>query len=734
MAQTFRPPPNPGPVPPVLRPSGCCWWVVICLCLCAPANAGRPKVGLALSGGGAKGLAHIGILQVLEDMGVKIDYIAGTSMGSIIGGLYAAGYSPKQMLEMVRHVDWMDAFSSTPQRRLLRYDQKDRESRYLFEVGLSEGKIMLPTGLITDYKLLALLNRYCLPVADIRDFSKLRIPYRAVATDLATGRKVTLTHGNLAQAMRASMSIPTIFPPFELNGRLLVDGGLVENLPVETVKAMGADVVIAVNVGSPLRKKDQLDNFLAVLDQITTFQIAESTRRQAKLADLLITPKLGGYGTASFDHPVEIYKIGLKAGQEAQDRVYALLKKHGVPTQHAKRPALPEVNELRVGRVSFDAPKILSLELKRVVGFKRGHKVAVSDLDAAVQKIYALGIFDSVYYLVNERADGASDIRFILKGKGTDEIRARVGFALNTSTNRSPDYSFMFNVVYPSLLAELGLAELDVNLGKDYGVRASWRIPTKSYFILPEIFYNSDIYEVYQDKDIKAEFIVDSIGASLDAGWYFGSAGKASIGYLMEWVRVRPRIGTGPLENDRDRLAGIRLRLGVDTLDQYPYSRSGLRTYFNAQTMQKHLGSDHTYYKAYWHGRMAMPLTKRQTLIPNFTLASAFNTDPPNSQVEEFGGFPDFWGYSWEEFLGHEILRVQLLHHFRLTDRFILMTAVNAGRSWDDWSDARDHLTHLYWGGGVGLGYATPLGPLNLVLGIGENGRYAVYLSFGYAH
>ncbi len=732
---------HPPPVPRRwhARPAAPAWpWLLaaaLLLALAAPAPAAavhhRPKLGLALSGGGAKGMAHIGILQVLEDMGVRVDYIAGTSMGAIIGGLYAAGYSPAQMLKIVQHVDWADAFSSNPRRRLLRYDQKGKQARYLFEVGLAGGKLELPTGILADYKLMALLNRYCLPVDDIASFDKLPIPFRAVATDLTTGQRVVLGRGSLAQAMRASMSIPSIFPPFELDGRLLVDGGLVENLPVQTVRDMGADVVIAVNVGSPLRKKDQLGNFLAVLDQITTFQIVASTRRQAKLADLVITPVLGKIGTASFDEPKKIYLVGLKAGRRARAKIAALLKRKGVPLGAAPRRPLHEPKTIRVGRVTFKAPKALTLDLGSIVGIKTGQVVAADELDAAVQKIYGLGLCKSVYYRVRTRPDGVSDIHFILKTEAKNELSARVGFTLNTSTNRSPDYTFRFNVTYPALFDRLGMAEMDLVLGKDYGVRFRWRIPSKRYFIIPELFYTSNVYEIYQGSHIISEYIVDTVAGGVDAGWYFGSTGMVSLGYQAKWVKVRPRIGSQDLRRESDFLAGLRLRLGVDRLDQYPYSRRGLRSRLELEWMHRSLGSEVNYLKATWDARLAISLDKRNTFIPNLTLSSAFNTDSPASQCEVFGGFPGFWGYSWEEFIGHEIMRFQLLYNFRFTENLILMTAVNVGGAWRDLSDLRDHLTRLYWGGGVGLGWSTPLGPLNLVFGVGDGGRYQLYLTFG---
>src|SRR5689334_13838836 len=217
-------------------------------------ESGKPlKIGLALGGGGARGVAHIGVIRKLEELHIPIDYVVGTSMGSIIGGLYACGYTPDEMEKLIKSIHWDTLFQDAPDRKDQSFRQKEDDFDHLIplEFGLNfrKGGLLLPPGLIAGSKLGYILENATLPCT-VPDFDHLRIPFRAVATDIQTGKPYVMAKGDLGRAIRASMAIPAIFTPVELDGHLLIDGGEAENLPVQTTRAMGADVVIAVNVGS----------------------------------------------------------------------------------------------------------------------------------------------------------------------------------------------------------------------------------------------------------------------------------------------------------------------------------------------------------------------------------------------------------------------------------------------------------------------------------------------------
>ena len=294
---------------------------VVCVAPVVLADDGqqaRPRIGLVLSGGGARGLAHVGVLRVLEENQVPIDAIAGTSMGAVIGGLYASGMTPAEIESLVRTLDWKSAFQDRPPREDMSFRRKqdDREFLVRFPLGVKGGKLRVPRGLIQGQKLTQILRRETIAVADVDDFDRLPTRFRAIATDLETGERRVLAGGGLTEALRASMSAPGVFAPVELDGRLLVDGGLVENLPVDVGKEMGVDVVIAVDAGfQPVNRRD-LNSALAVSNQMLTIMMQRETTRQRRLLtdrDLLIEPALGTMPSTDFTVVDRTVKLGTEA-------------------------------------------------------------------------------------------------------------------------------------------------------------------------------------------------------------------------------------------------------------------------------------------------------------------------------------------------------------------------------------------------------------------------------------
>jgi NTE family protein len=261
----------------------------------APTPPHRPRIGLVLSGGGARGVAHIGVLKVLEEQHVPIDAIAGTSMGAVVGGLYASGLTAREIESIMTSLNWQEAFRDLPPREDLTLRRKQEDQNFLvkFPLGIRGGKVLLPKGLIQGQRLNQILRRLTLPVARITNFDELPTPFRALATDLETGDAVTLDSGDLTSAMRASMSAPGVFAPVERDGRLLVDGGISENLPVDIARAMGVDILIVVDVGSPLLTREKLNSVPVISNQMIAILIQRNSREQLeklKAQDVLIAP------------------------------------------------------------------------------------------------------------------------------------------------------------------------------------------------------------------------------------------------------------------------------------------------------------------------------------------------------------------------------------------------------------------------------------------------------------
>src|SRR5512137_420446 len=287
----------------------------------APVDARRtdsPRIALALSGGGARGIAHVGVLKVLEELRVPVHCVVGTSMGAIVGGTFAAGRSTQEMEASVLAADWVEIFRDRPPRRETAVRRKidDFKPLFGFEVGLRDGSVALPKGVIAGVSIESFFREMAQPAAEISDFDKLPVPFRAIATDLETGAAVVLGSGSVAQAMRASMSVPGAMAPVEIDGRLLVDGGLADNLPIDQARRLCGDVVIAVNISTPPLRRDQITSAGSVTAQMFNFiglQTVKEQLRSLTPTDVLIAPDLGDIAASRFDRSRDAIRIGEEA-------------------------------------------------------------------------------------------------------------------------------------------------------------------------------------------------------------------------------------------------------------------------------------------------------------------------------------------------------------------------------------------------------------------------------------
>ncbi len=331
----------------------------------------RPKVGLVLSGGGALGIAHVGVLKVLEELRVPVHCVAGNSMGAIIGGTFAAGYTPQEIEDVLLAIRWSDLLDDRPDRRRVPFRRKQDDLTFLsrVEVGFNHGRFQLPSALVEGQKLNFLLQALTIHTVGLESFDDLPVPFRAVATDLETGEEVILDHGDLALAIRASMAVPGVFSPVEINGQLLVDGGLVNNLPVDQGRALGADVVIAVDVGEPLRTREQLESLSGVTRQVLRMMTARNVARQTPDADLVIHPAVEEFATSDFNKAEEM----IVRGEQAARRVAEELRRFAVSDDEYARYkerfqirdlSEPTVTSIQVASESRTDPKLVLREVR----------------------------------------------------------------------------------------------------------------------------------------------------------------------------------------------------------------------------------------------------------------------------------------------------------------------------------------------------------------------------------
>ena len=269
-----------------------------------------PKVGLVLSGGGAKGFAHIGVLKEIEKAGIKIDYIGGTSMGAIVGGLYAAGYSAFQIEKMVKEIDFLSLLQDKLPRNALPFFEKEFGEKYAITLPVKNNKIGLPRGVSKGQNVLKLLTYLLSPVDSIKDFSQLPIPFFCIGTDVEIGEQVIFEKGSLPLALRASGSFPTFLNPVEVDGKLIIDGGVVNNFPAEYMKSKDVDFIIGVDVQGKLIKKEKLSSLVSILNQIISFQTYGKSNAQKKHVDIYIKPQIYDFNAADFAKKEEILKKG----------------------------------------------------------------------------------------------------------------------------------------------------------------------------------------------------------------------------------------------------------------------------------------------------------------------------------------------------------------------------------------------------------------------------------------
>ena len=372
----------------------------------------RPRIGLVLGGGGARGAAHVGVLKELERLQIPIDAIAGTSMGAIVGGLYASGMSPAELESVVKDLNWAQALKDEPARNDLRFRRKEDEQRYPInpDVGLGRDGVRLPLGLIQGQRLDLLLRELTIGVSHVNDFDDLAIPFRAIAADIETGAAVVMGEGDLAKAIRASMSVPGVFAPVQIDGHMLVDGGIAGNLPVEIIREMNVDVIIAVDVEFPLYTIEELRSAIAISEQMLTILIRKETARQIEMLgddDILIRPELGTYGSADFGNILTTVEPGIQAASAREEKLRKLSVDDETYASWLESRARPRVDNRELAFVRLEQDSEIATEtFETRLRVSPGDPIEVEALADEAARLHGLALFEKVgYRLVEEDGD-----------------------------------------------------------------------------------------------------------------------------------------------------------------------------------------------------------------------------------------------------------------------------------------------------------------------------------------
>ncbi len=503
----------------------------------AASPARRPKIGIAFAGGGARGGAHVGVLKVLEELRVPVDYVAGTSIGSIIAALYASGMAPDEMEKVLSTTDWDAALQDDQPRKDQPYRQKEDDDLYLIkaELGFHKGSLVLPGGLVAGQKLNYLLRRFTLPASNVTDFDRLRIPFRCVATDIVTGGKVVLGKGDLARAVRASMAIPGFFSPVEWDGKLLTDGGTADNMPVDVVRAMGADVVIAIDISTPLKKREEISSFLSITGQtsgfLTRLNVEQQIATLVKDHDVLVTPNLDEVSTLDFKQ----FPKASEQGRIKADEMRAELARFSVSeAEYAaflkrQREARvdPVVQEVRVEAPPGVDPRLLEGRVRTKPG-----KVNWPVLESDLARLYELGDYETVDFLI--ATEGERKV-LVLGGppKPPAPTRLRFGLLLNTDFASNSSFGLRLGAYFTRLNAMRGELRTKIEVGRQNSILFEFYQPTDfagRFFVSPTVSFTRLPRDLFVDDANVARIRTDEFAGALDLGYSLGRYGEVRLG------------------------------------------------------------------------------------------------------------------------------------------------------------------------------------------------------------
>ena len=558
-----------------------CAFLVAGVSAAVEAPAARPRIGLVLSGGGARGSAHVGVLKVLDELHIHVDAIAGTSMGAVVGGLYASGMSGVQIEQLLTSVDWQAAFRDRPARADLGFRRKQEERDFLVNLplGVQGRRLLIPTGLIQGQKLTQILRRATLPVASISDFDQLPVRFRAVATDLETGAAVIMGSGDLTTAMRASMSAPGVLTPVERDGRLLVDGGLAENLPVDVARAMGVDVLIVVDTGFPLRLRDKLNSLASVSNQALAILVRRDAERQrATLGerDVLLTPDLGDLASYDFNAVQRALGAGETVARAATARLAPLSRE--TPVHAAQPQVLPTVGFVTTEPGSTRYQR----QISDLFGDQQGKPLQPDVLARRIESLYGRGNLENLDYRLVRAPDGATGLAFNARRNSWGPNYLRLGLTLQDDFAGNSQFNAAARLAFTEL-NRLGAEWIwDLKIGASPLVATEFYQPLAAlsgYFIAPHLQAEAhDVPQLSGSTQI-GEFRARSFEAGLDVGRELGNWGELRSGLLD--IRGSTRVRLGDLsvpEISYHTHAGF-LRFSYDRLDSanFPHTGQALR-------------------------------------------------------------------------------------------------------------------------------------------------------------
>ena len=703
-------------------------------------KADRPRIGIALGGGGARGAAHIGVLQVLKEMNVPIDYVVGTSMGSIVGALYAVGMQPEEIETTVVAVDWDDLFSDRPERTQRIYRRKQDDSAAFIPVEWGwKGRIVLSSGVVAGQKLGFAFRSPSLYLSGHHGFDELPYPFRAVTTNLQTGEMFVPEKGNLLKAVRASMSIPGVFPPVHWNGMRLVDGYLARNLPVDVVRAMGADIVIAVDVGELPEHTDpvNLKTLMGINHQKGIIGARQNVDPQLLDADIIIHPDLTGISSREFKRVAETIEPGRIAAEAVAEQLRSLSLSPAAYQAHLEAHAPREIGDLIIDDIILvNNTRVHDVAILRNINQKTGQELDLDQLKIDLAKLYDFGVFELMDFELQKKGDQLVLVIMAIEKYHSPNI---INFGLSFEGGEGGKSDIEARMRWTRLEMNRFGAELrtDVQLGRNSLVQSefyqplTWRrIP---FFALTGNA-EMDIKDWYFENRRWGEYKTTEFSIKPELGFRLGHFGEIRAGLEYGHLDARDRTGLS-LAEFKGTGGGYTARLAFDMYDLAILPRRGFGAVVEISQKSPEFGSGLDFTKL--HSGLASAHTfHRHTIYLALEGGTAMKTDLPEFAMFTLGGLGRLSGYAKDQFRGavFGLAKIAWYHQFAgsmspFSNSYFIAVQLETGNAWRDYDAVA--WENLLYSGLVSLVARTNIGPLAATYGRSEDGNDSFYLTLG---
>ena len=697
----------------------------------------RPKIGLALSGGGARGFAHIGVLQWFEEHRVPVDYIAGTSMGGLVGGLYATGKSPAELRELVGGLDWDVLLRGYPSFQQLSYRRKE-DRLYIpgaITLGLRHG-VRLPSGMNAGMEIGLVFDRLALPYDNVGSFDQLPIPFRCVATDLVAAEPVVLKEGSLSRSLRATMSIPVMFTPVEIAGKILADGGVLNNVPTDVVKEMGAEVVIAVDIGTPLGDRESLNGLFAILNQTSGVASMESIRRNLRLADLLISPDLEKFTLLDFKASAAIADLGYQGAEQKARLLQTFSLSEAEWQEHlAQRRAhvlteVPVPVFVKIEGSESNGTGLITAGLANIAGKPIDPQI----LGSKLTKVWGTGRFETLNYAwVRENEKTGLLIRAQEKSYGPPFLD--LGLLANNTSTDDTEVNLLGRLTFQDVGRATAEWRTDFSLGSRMLAGTEYFRPLgeSRFFVAPAASYDKLQQNIFVGGDKLAEYKQRTAKIGADLGYSLNAKSEMRLGYLIGHLNAERTVGDPILPNVSGTQSAAAFRWNYFGQNSPQFPTRGLFVRSTASWFFKSPGAETGFPQAEARAIYAYRLDEQNILVFGGAGGTTFTKLASPFQKFALGGLFRLGGYGRGEFRGDHYTFGELGYLRRLSRLPSFVGGSIFASGWYDVGSAFDDLdsAQYHMSGTGGLLMETRLGPIFVGGSWAEGGRGKFYLALG---